>query len=244
MRKISRLIIESENKSVSYELHTNVLIDFDNKNERNVLDDFVLGLDEHILKKYIDDKNLSSIEDIGHTVKKISDVISVHYHAISENTIHSLSKSLLLLKYRCNSVFLYWDDELLSLYQGRLRKNINFINQLQSLCDALNYDWITLDSLLHILDLYIDELISYPINVTLFCVAGANTALMMKKMIERYCPLLNVSKICSIRNYTENDIKEDVILSTVASEVLPPYTINCSFIFGGTRVAENSRKGA
>ena len=48
---------------------------------------------------------------------------------------------------------------------------------------------------------------------------------MVKKMIERYCPRLQISKVCSLRDCSHEDLHANIIISTAKNDILPSHTI-------------------
>ena len=194
--------------------------------EAQLLARFLLGLDEDVFTRHCAKQKVQAFQTV---CQKIMACVARHETIVQHNVAHRVQKLLLLLHYRKSSLFAYWDAKLQPRCEERLVQNSALMRDLYAICNAS--DCLDIDMLVGVLHVLREGAMPSPINVTLFCPAGVSTAKMMKNMIERYCPRLKVSKICSIRSCSCEDISDPVILSTIESDVLPAHTVVVNALF-------------
>ena len=194
--------------------------------EAQLLSCFLLGLEEDILMRTYLQQELLAFQLV---CREIVTCVARYETIAQQNVEERVLKRLLLLQYRKNGLFFYWDAKLQPQCQESIVCSSALTLDLSTICS--NSDVLDMDMLTGVLHVIRESAVPSSINVTLFCAAGLSTAKMMKNMIERYCPRLKVNKICSMRNCSHEDMSAPVILSTVESDVLPAHTVVVNFFF-------------
>ncbi len=192
--------------------------------------DFIIGLEAATLEKlcpqFLAAERWSGLEDSLRRI--LSTQLPVTWSAFWAD----IQPQLALLEYRRHrghrgdrgAIFYpYWDS-----FLGRCLRR-SYPPELVSGLEALrtqgeNADWLELESLLEMLQPYLQESDSR-IGVVLVCVTGTGTTLILQKMLERFCPDIRIDHTYSLREYLDLGHHNQIIISTVKSHSFPEETI-------------------